>query len=180
MIDSRITSSKNFLSIDGALLVTIDDEELYHLKEVASSIFPETGYIGTIVIQSNPRGRGINSYYATSHEYCLVYGANPDLVEIVDQPLTQEQIQSYGHGEGEESYRLLPFRRSGGLSTPDLRPNSEFPLYYSLSLKKIVAVGAKRLREYPAPYESQLAYIIGVDNQLVEVSIEELLKQMIL
>lgn len=176
MIDSRITSSKNFLSIDGALLVTIDDEELYHLKEVASSIFPETGYIGTIVIQSNPRGRGINSYYATSHEYCLVYGANPDLVEIVDQPLTQEQIQSYGHGEGEESYRLLPFRRSGGLSTPDLRPNSEFPLYYSLSLKKIVAVGAKRLREYPAPYESQLAYIIGVDNQLVEVSIEELLK----
>jgi len=176
MIDSRITSSKNLISDNGALLVTIDDEELYHLKEVVSSIFPDPGYIATIVIQSNPRGRGINSYYATSHEYCLVFGANPDLVEIVDQPLTQEQIQSYGHGEGEESYRLLPFRRSGGLSTPDLRPNSEFPLYYSISQKKIVAVGTKRLRDYPAPYESNLALVIGAENQLVEVRIEELLK----
>ena len=64
-------------------MITIDDEELYDLKAVLDTVIGAERYIGTIVIQSNPRGRGINSFYATCHEYCLCYAKNPELAEIV-------------------------------------------------------------------------------------------------
>jgi adenine-specific DNA-methyltransferase len=171
MIAERALSTNRLQTEDGALVAAIDDEELYHLKEILSFAYGETNYIGTIVVQSNPRGRGINSHYATSHEYCLVYATNPDMIRVVDQPLTEEQAQGYGHGDGEQSYRLLPFRRSGGLSTPDERPNSEFALFYSLSNKIIVGVGGERVKDYPAEYECDKVLFLDENGKLTSQSI---------
>lgn len=173
MISERALSTARLSTKDGALIATIDDEELYHLKEALSLAYGEPNYIGTIVVQSNPRGRGINSHYATSHEYCLVYATNPDIIRIVDQPLTEEQTQGYGHGDGEQSYRLLPFRRSGGLSTPDERPNSEFALYFLKSKKQIVGVGGERLKDYPAEYECDKVLFIDENGNLTSQAIDD-------
>lgn len=132
-------------------MITIDDEELYDLKAVLDAVIGAERYIGTIVIQSNPRGRGINSFYATCHEYCLCYAKNPELTEIIDQELTAEQESAYTGDDDEVAYRLLPFRRSGGWSTPQDRPNSEFSLFFN-EQGKLFAVGGERTEEVPAEY----------------------------
>ena len=153
-------------------LATIDDEELYNFKMLLDNSWGKNQYIGTIVVQSNPRGRGINSYYATSHEYCLNYAKNPLQIEIFNQPLTPEQEEQFKHSDDDSAYRLLPFRRSGGLSTPDERPNSEFPLYYNKKKNKIVAVGGERKYPYPSEYEPKSILILGEKNNLEEIEIE--------
>lgn len=143
MITDRISHGFNCLEDNGVMLITIDDAELYHLKEEIDAIIGPSHYIGTIVIQSNPRGRGINSFYATCHEYCLCYAKNPELTMICDQPLTEEQENEYKHEDSDSSFRLLPFRRSGGWSVPTDRPNSEFPLYFD-EKGVLFAVGGER------------------------------------
>jgi len=171
MMHDRIASLRAMLSEDGALLVAIDDAEAYRLKLSVDSVLGEDNYLGTIVVQSNPRGRGINSYYATSHDYYLVYAANAASVKIVDQPLTEEQYGEYRHSDETSDYRLLPFRRSGGLSTPDVRPNSEFTLYYSESVGRIIGVGGERKEDYPAEYKPvSILCVLGNTFEISEVS----------
>jgi len=152
MMQDRVTLAHNLLRDEGALLLAIDDEELPRLRLVVDSVFGGENFLGAVVVQSNPRGRGINSFYATSHDYYLAYGVDAPATTVIDQPLTAEQAEGYRHSDDESQYRLLPFRRSGGLSTPADRQNSEFILYYSPSLGRIVAVGGERTHPFPATY----------------------------
>lgn len=161
MMYDRVKEIYNKLREDGVLLITIDDEELYNLKKLLDEVIGEDHYIGTIVIQSNPRGRSINSFYATCHEYCLCYAKNSDLVDITDRPLTEEQKKEYSASDSESEYRLLSFRRSGGWSTPEDRPNSEFSLYFN-NAGKLFAVGGPRAYDVPAEYVPQ--YILTLED----------------
>ena len=170
MMADRISPLMGMLSGDGVVLLAIDDEEVYRLKLAMDHLLGEEKYLGTVVVQSNPRGRSINSYYATSHDYYLIYAADAEQARIVDQPLTGEQSNEYRHSDEQSNYRLLPFRRSGGLSTPDERPNSEFTLYYSQHMGRIVGVGGDRKQPYPARYEpAGILYATGTAFQVCEV-----------
>lgn len=62
MMYDRVKEIYNKLREDGVLLITIDDEELYNLKKLLDEVIGGDHYIGTIVIQSNPRGRSTNSF----------------------------------------------------------------------------------------------------------------------
>ena len=166
MIADRAVLSKELQTKDGAFIASIDDEELYRLKELLSTVMGSATYIGTIVIQSKPSGRSSHTYFATSHEYCLVFALDPDFLEIVDQPLSEEQKKVYKFGEGKEAYQFLQFRRGGGLSTPDVRPNSEYALFYDTSTKKIVGVGGARVEPYPEIYECDDALFLDDDGNV--------------
>jgi adenine-specific DNA-methyltransferase len=172
MMADRAGATGRVLADDGVLMVTIDDEEAYRLKMLLDAEIGSDRYIGTVVIQSNPRGRGINSHFATCHEYCLCYAHDPALTSIVDSPLTEAQADGYRHGVGDSKYRLLPFRRSGGLSTPDDRPNSEFAIFYSPSAGVIVGIGGQRLAAYPAEYQTDSVYI-HYDGAVEGITLQE-------
>jgi len=177
MMADRVIPLTKMLSDNGAIILAIDDEEVYRLKLIMDSLLGENNYLGTLVVQSNPRGRGINSFYATSHDYYLVYAADSCEVKIVDQPLTDAQIEGYRHSDNTSEYRLLPFRRSGGLSTPDERPNSEFTLYYSHIEGRIIAVGGDREKNYPAPYSPKnILAAFGKKFNIIEMTLSDFKK----
>ena len=162
------------LSSDGGLIVTIDDEELYRLKMMMDSAWGEIAFVGNVVVETNPRGRGINNFFATSHDYALFFAKSPDRLKIQNQELTDEQAGDFKFEDENSAYRLLPFRRSGGLSTPDDRPNSEFCLIYDEAEKMIVAVGGERSKPYPAEYEPKAYFLWDrATSQAVELSVDE-------
>lgn len=130
MMSSRAEIIRSLLTSSGVSYFAIDDAEVAHLTLALNETLGKSSWLGTLVVQSNPRGRGINSFFATSHDYYLVYARDASEAKVFDLPLTDDQAAVYSHGEAEKSFRLLPFRRSGGLSTPEERPNSEFPLFF--------------------------------------------------
>ncbi|NMC58445.1 MAG: site-specific DNA-methyltransferase [Candidatus Methanofastidiosa archaeon] len=139
---NRLEVAKDLLTEDGVIVITIDDYEYAHLKLICDEVFNRENYVGTIVIQSNPRGRTINSYFATCHEYALFYAKDIYNVTINNIKLTKQQELDFDNKDDISEYRLLPFRRSGGTSTPEERPNSYYPIYYDekhkvFSLEKI-------------------------------------------
>ena len=137
MMCSRVESSLALLSSSGIVLVAIDDEEAFNLKQLLDSLLGAQHFLGTVVVQSNPRGRTINTFFATSHEYYLVYAKNASEASISNLVLTPEQAAEFKYKDDVSKHRLLPFRRSGGLSTPEERPNSEYPIYYDPKANRI-------------------------------------------
>lgn len=139
-MDKRLRLAKDLLKEDGVIVLTIDDYEIFTLGLLADEIFGEANRIGVLIMEINPRGRTTNKFFATSHEYVLFYAKNIKLASISNIPLTDTQAEDFDLEDEVSRYRLLPFRRSGGLSTPEERPNSYYPIYYNDEEDEIISI----------------------------------------
>ncbi len=176
-MQNRISIARKLLTDNGAICIAIDDEEYAHLKILCDEILGRENYIGTIVVQSNPRGRTTNSHFATCHEYALFYAKKIDEVEVNNQTLTEKQEKEFDEEDKEGKFKFLPFQRSGGTSTPEERPNSEFALYFSKSEEKIIAVGGKRLGSISSKYKPQKILKLNKDEEIIEINSNDFLQK---
>lgn len=136
-MEKRLKLAKNLMKENSTIVVTIDDYEVNSLGLLMDEIFGEKNRIGIVIVENNPRGRTTNTFFATCHEYYLFYAKNIRFAKIKNPPLTKEQASVFKLKDNISLYRLLPFRRSGGLSTPEERPNSYYPIYYDKKTGKI-------------------------------------------
>ncbi|TSC94288.1 MAG: type III restriction-modification system methylation subunit [Candidatus Berkelbacteria bacterium Athens1014_28] len=130
-IAKRLSLAKSLLKPDGIITITIDDYEIGPLRLLMDEIYGEENRLGLITIVHNPRGRSDDLYFATSHEYALVYGRNFSKTSTYKLKLTEEQAENFLLEDDKSRYRLLPLKRTGSNSTPKERPNLYFSIYYS-------------------------------------------------
>lgn len=79
MMYPRLFLAKNLLREDGAIFVSIDDNEAKNLRTIMDDIFGEENFISQIVWKKKTgAGSGI-SHVFDEHEYILVYGRNRQL-----------------------------------------------------------------------------------------------------
>ncbi len=98
MVASR-WSSAAVMKPSAALFVSIDDNEVAHLRLLLDEVFGEESFVAQVVVNLNPKGRQLGWGFATSHEYLLVYArdlpscaldaSSADLVDPADFPLTE-------------------------------------------------------------------------------------------
>ncbi len=130
-ISKRLELSKHLLKKCGMIVVTIDDYEIGPLRLLMDEIFGEQNRLGLVTIMHNPGGRSDDQYFATSHEYCLVYGKYHGETATYKLPLSEEQKSNYNYKDEISFYKLAQFRRGGSNSTPKERPNLFYPIYYN-------------------------------------------------
>lgn len=176
-MNKRLRLAKNLLKDTGVLVLTIDDYEIYSIGLLLDKIFGEKNKIGVIAIETNPRGRTTNKFFATSHEYILFYAKNIANAKTYELPLNEEQKLVFKYEDEMSFYRLLPFRRSGGLSTPSERPNSEFPIFYSKENNKIIAVGGKRNDDSKKIYTTDYVLLINDNSEIISISYKDFIKK---
>ena len=141
-IRNRLEIAKDLLRDDGLIVIAIDDEEQAYLAVLCDEVFGKVNHIGTVIVQSKPSGRTTDSYFATCHEYLHIYSKQVGMPAINFFELTDEQKSQYTEGTGENLFRWRDFLRTGGLSTPEERPNSYYPIYFlpqeeRISLEKV-------------------------------------------
>ena len=73
MMYSRLKLARNLLSDDGVIFISIDDNEQAHLKELCDEIFGEENFIGSFIVENNPKGRKNSNFISITSEYCLAY-----------------------------------------------------------------------------------------------------------
>ncbi|OGW40451.1 MAG: hypothetical protein A2Y97_02740 [Nitrospirae bacterium RBG_13_39_12] len=130
-MSKRLVLSRDLLKDDGVIIVTIDDYEIGSLRLLMDETFGENNRLGLVTIMHNPRGRSDDLFFATSHEYALVYGRNALKAKTFKLRLTEEQEENFSHEDEISRYRLLPLKRTGSNSTPKERPNLFYPIYYN-------------------------------------------------
>jgi len=129
-IEKRLKLAKNLLHTNGAIFISIDDNEQAQLKLLCDEIFGEKNFVSKIIVQSNPRGSQASKHFAEVHEYVLVYAKSLNKFEIKGFSKTDEDISEYSYTDKiGKKYRLLGLRQRGGAWKREQRPKMYYPIY---------------------------------------------------
>lgn len=95
MMYPRLKLARNLLTDDGAIFISIDDNELSNLTKLCSEIFGENNYVGNIIWRKKYGIQNDAKYFSTSHEYLVCFTKSklsfkPNLLER-----TKEQNKRY-------------------------------------------------------------------------------------
>jgi adenine-specific DNA-methyltransferase len=126
----RLLLARDLLTNDGAIFISIDDNEQANLKLLCDDVFGEENLVTCFNIKANPRGRQSDSNVATLHDYLLCYAKNQDNIELNGIPLTEEDIEDFNQiDEDGKAWRELGLRQRGSASLRTDRPEMFYPIY---------------------------------------------------
>jgi adenine-specific DNA-methyltransferase len=82
----RLRLTKDLLTDDGVLFISIDDREMAHLKLLCDGIFSAKNFIGNFVWVNRTTPNDAANRFATDHEYILVYARQRDHFRLKGVP----------------------------------------------------------------------------------------------
>ena len=74
MIYPRLLVARQLLREDGVIFVSIDDNEVTHLRKVMDEVFGEANFVACIVWEKTRKNDA--RFFSTGHEYMLLYAKN--------------------------------------------------------------------------------------------------------
>lgn len=77
MMYPRLLLSRQLIREDGIIFISIDDNEVNHLRLLMNEVFGEENYFSTVIVQSNKRGQTYKQI-AKTHEYLIAFTLNPE------------------------------------------------------------------------------------------------------
>ncbi|MBA3782786.1 MAG: site-specific DNA-methyltransferase [Nocardioides sp.] len=130
MMRPRLECARETLAETGAIFVSIDDNEVAHLRLLMDDVFGEANFLAQIVVNLNPKGRQLGGGFATSHEYLLAFArdarlcaldaSTTDTVNPADFPETAPDGRRFRH---------LPLRNTNKKFNPVTARTLHFPVY---------------------------------------------------
>lgn len=133
MMFPRLLLARDLLSKEGALFVSIDDNEINNLIKMLDEVFGPSGFVCQFSIVNNMKGRNDKAVYAPCHEYLVMYAREEH--QSYGLPLSEEKESEYDHiDDGGNKFQLRDLRKRGNGDRRADRPNMFFPIYYSESL----------------------------------------------
>jgi len=138
---NRLEVAKELLRPNGVLAISIDHNEVFHLKVLADEIYGRDQFLSSITVQNNPKGRVMDKNFSTSHEYLLFYAKNYLDEELSVKKSNDEVKKNYPEQDEDGYFRALELRNTHSEFGKHNRPNLFFPLYVnpddaSVSLEK--------------------------------------------
>ena len=74
MMYPRLRLLKEFLQEDGVIFISIDDNEVDHLRKVCDEIFGRKNFLTSVVWHKADSPKNSAKYFSEDHEYLVVYG----------------------------------------------------------------------------------------------------------
>ena len=130
MIYSRISLARNLIRDDGAIFISIDDNEVCNLRKICDEIFGAQNYVAQITVIVKPEGRRYGAF-AKSHDYMLVYAKNINKLE-----LNEIEVEGSGYRYEDErgGFNLKGLRNRNVQAFNSLnRPNLRYPFYVDIN-----------------------------------------------
>ena len=126
MMYPRIKLSRNLLTEDGVIFISIDDNEVENLKKLCNEIFGEENFISQLNWKRQG-GRQDSKYYAVVHEYILVYAKNIDNFVAGEKPKEKGIFPKFDETK-QRNYKTQLLRKWGSNSKRSDRPNLFYPI----------------------------------------------------
>ena len=130
MMYPRLKLLHKLLANNGAIFISLDDNEIYYLRCIMDEIFGSSNFITQITLLCNPKGRSQDKYFATCHEYLLVYSKTKLPAGVFSVEKDNDKIEKDYKLEDEGGrYRLIELRNTHREFGKSNRPNLWYPLY---------------------------------------------------
>lgn len=125
MMYPRLKLLHKLLAKDGAIFISIDDNEQANLKLMMDEIFGAGNYIGSFIVNSTPNARDYG-HIGKMHEFCLFYAKK--YFELSTNQLPDVE-KSFKYVDEFGGYNIHPLYNSNVGFTPENRPNLYYPFY---------------------------------------------------
>jgi len=130
MIYPRLMLAKELLASDGAIFVSIDESEIQNLRYAMDAAFGSTNFVATLSILSNPKGRSQDKYFASNHDYVVVYGGSVLPKGHFSIEKDEDQVeQDYPEEDEGGKFRYLELRNTHREFGRFNRKDLYYPLY---------------------------------------------------
>ena len=105
MIYPRLKLARDFLSDDGVIFISIDDNEQHNLRKVCDEIFGSRNFVAELIWKSKSGGANDSKFFAVDHEYIIVYAKDIDKLTI-NQDSEATVTTSYNRKDDQGEYSL--------------------------------------------------------------------------
>lgn len=124
MIYPRLLLARDLLTQDGAIFISIDDNEYLNMKALCNEIFGSANFIASIVWQKTLTRRNDAQQISTAHDYVLVYAKQLSSFKIQREPVGEKQRATYTNRDNDPrgDWLAVPFH------APNIRPNLTYPI----------------------------------------------------
>lgn len=123
----RLQLARDLLSNDGAIFISIDDNEQANLKVICDDIFGEENCMGTIARATGQTTGQDSGGLGSSFDYAFVYGKHPEL-DIAGIPLDSHDLKRFENEDERGWYAYDQLRKTGSNDRREDRPNMYYPI----------------------------------------------------
>lgn len=135
MMYPRLKLLHRLLAEDGAIFISIDDNEQAHLKLICDEIFGGRNFVASICIVNNFKGRSDDKYIATAHENLIIY--KKERFQTNGVPIPEDYIKEYKEIDNHGKFRIQGLRKRGSGSKREDRPKMYYPFFYDKKNDKV-------------------------------------------
>jgi adenine-specific DNA-methyltransferase len=121
MMENRLSLAKKLMRDDGVIFVSIDDNEIYKLKEIVN----ELDFLGNFIVKVKVGGGSDNKFIVPEHEYVLLFAKNKDKVGYLWGLPSEEYLKNFRFEDEKGKYYLDSLEKTG---IDTRRPNLKYPI----------------------------------------------------
>ena len=125
MMYPRLLLLKQFLTEDGVIFVSIDDNENHHLRSLMDEIFRSDCFVADIIWRSSDSSNNDAKQVSMDHNYTLIYSRNPNWISYL-LPRTEKNNAHYSNPDNDPNGAWF----AGNLSSPNPRENLRFNIQH--------------------------------------------------
>ncbi len=134
MMYSRLMLARNFLSDDGVIFISIDDNEVANLRKICDEIFGDSNFLAQMTVIVKTEGRRYGGF-AKTHEQILIY--SKDCNQVI---LNEIEVEGKAHKFIDEfgGFNIQDLRNQNARAFNSTnRPNLRYPFYVDLNLSDV-------------------------------------------
>lgn len=137
----RLLLTRDLLTDDGVIFISIDDNEQSNLKLICDDIFGPQNFISCLSVENNPKGRRNSNFISTSSEYCLIYARSKEKAYFIENvpksasDMTLDENGNYVHNSGK---RVLVGENEFNNLVTNINSEKNYVVYYNKSKNEIL------------------------------------------
>lgn len=95
MMYPRLQLLKELLRDDGAIFVSIDDNEVHHLRMLMDEVFGEENFVATVIWEKVYSPKSSAKYFSENHDFIVIYAKSKPDWDLGLLPRTEEANARY-------------------------------------------------------------------------------------
>lgn len=179
MMYPRLQLLQKLLSDEGAIFISIDDNELFNLKLICDEIMGVTNFIDIITWFKKVSPSNDARYFSNDVEYILVYSKNKNVWNPYRLPLSEKQLKYYTNPDNDERGRWNSATYTCNKSKEE-RPNLYYPIinpYTGIEVYPQETAVWKYSKEQTAIYQAENRLFWGADGKAKMPRIKKFLSE---
>ena len=101
MIYSRLLVARTLLANDGVIFISIDDNEVHHLRKICDEVFGAGNFLAQVVWERAYAPINLMKHFSPSHDYIVCYAKDVDLAICNGVPRSSEADARYSNPDND-------------------------------------------------------------------------------